>query len=68
MNNEYFDIIEETIYTEIRDTMFDDWRDWFIIENKQQTPVYETKLRIYIEDLFVKEILIPINLKKNPQK
>ena len=63
MNNEYFDITGEDIYMESRKSMFDDWRDWFILENKQESSVYETKLRIYIEDSFVKEMLIPINLK-----
>lgn len=63
MNNQMFDIVKDSIRIDRRNSIFDDWRDWFILENKQPPTVYETVLKIYIENYFVKEILIPINLK-----
>lgn len=50
-----------TIYT--RDPIYKDWRDWFIIEDKQIN-IYETNLKIFFDKEFILEKRIPINISK----
>lgn len=49
-----------TVYT--RRSLYNDWRDWFIVEDKQ-TDIYQTNLKIYFDKLFIMDHMIPINIK-----
>ena len=44
--------------------LYRDWRDWFIIEKKPFKNAHKTMIELYLEDIKIHELLIPINMEK----
>lgn len=58
-------VIKSKLTIEKRNDIFNDWRDWFM--DKDDMPkqtVHKTKLQIYLDNEFITEVMIPINMKK----